>query len=225
MMNDHDTLDSCGSFWTSMTVLYHYGMAKNERLEKYNAPLYVFSNKGAALMLRKDIIDEVGLFDDDQWCYYEETDLCHRLWICGYECLYYPKSTVRHTIGASSNRVARASTLYHSFVNKFASYLVNFEILTLLSVIPTHLMVVFFSSLFWLIQGKFSFAYAAIKSIFKTVINLKKILTKRKRVQSIRRRSDADLFKLTKVNPRFKYYPLFFFKEYDGMKLYIDCEL
>ena len=31
------------------------------------------------MLIRKDVIDSIGLFDDDFWCYYEETDFCHRV--------------------------------------------------------------------------------------------------------------------------------------------------
>ncbi|MCG8372719.1 MAG: glycosyltransferase family 2 protein, partial [Balneolales bacterium] len=35
--------------------------------------------KGAALLIRREVIDEIGLFDEDYWIYGEEMDLCYRI--------------------------------------------------------------------------------------------------------------------------------------------------
>ncbi|RKZ76894.1 MAG: hypothetical protein DRQ57_01905 [Gammaproteobacteria bacterium] len=221
LMKEPDLMDSCGSFWTDTTILYHYGLAKNVHLEKYNVPLYVFSNKGAAIMLRKNIIDEIGLFDDEQWCYYEESDLCHRIWIYGYECLYYPKSTVLHAVGGTSTQFDNSFVQFHSFKNKLHSYLSNFELLTLLKVVPMHLLVVMVSCMIWIASGKISLAFAVLKSIVWNIKNARGILKRRKQIQSIRKCSDSEVFVKTKRNPKLAYYRLMM-SGYEGLKKYED---
>ncbi len=51
---------------------------------------------GAALLLRREALDEVGLFDEDFFIYSEETDLCLRLRQAGWEAHYFPEVTVVH---------------------------------------------------------------------------------------------------------------------------------
>jgi GT2 family glycosyltransferase len=51
---------------------------------------------GAAILLRRSALDEVGLFDEDFFLYSEEVDLCLRLRRAGWEVHYVPEVTVVH---------------------------------------------------------------------------------------------------------------------------------
>jgi N-acetylglucosaminyl-diphospho-decaprenol L-rhamnosyltransferase len=51
---------------------------------------------GAALLLRREALDEVGLFDEGFFIYSEETDLCRRLRDAGWRTQYVPAVTVVH---------------------------------------------------------------------------------------------------------------------------------
>ena len=51
---------------------------------------------GAALLLRREALDRVGLFDEGFFIYFEEVDLCRRLRTAGWDVRYYPGLTVVH---------------------------------------------------------------------------------------------------------------------------------
>jgi GT2 family glycosyltransferase len=51
---------------------------------------------GAALVLRRAALDEVGLFDEGFFLYSEEVDLQFRLRQAGWEVHYFPEATVVH---------------------------------------------------------------------------------------------------------------------------------
>jgi GT2 family glycosyltransferase len=51
---------------------------------------------GAALVLRREALDQVGLFDEDFFLYSEEVDLQTRLRRAGWETHYFPELTVVH---------------------------------------------------------------------------------------------------------------------------------
>ena len=51
---------------------------------------------GAALLLRRDALEEVGLFDEEFFLYSEEVDLQFRLRRAGWEVHYFPGVTVVH---------------------------------------------------------------------------------------------------------------------------------
>lgn len=57
---------------------------------------------GAAVLLRRSALEDVGLFDRDFFLYYEDTDLSWRLRKAGYHLRYQPRSTIRHVHAASS---------------------------------------------------------------------------------------------------------------------------
>jgi len=50
----------------------------------------------AALVLRREALDEVGLFDEEFFIYSEETDLCLRLREAAWRTQYFPSVTVVH---------------------------------------------------------------------------------------------------------------------------------
>ncbi|MBT4857524.1 glycosyltransferase family 2 protein [Candidatus Uhrbacteria bacterium] len=51
---------------------------------------------GAALFARRKMLEEVGLFDERFFMYYEDNDLCRRFWEHGYRVVYHPESTMTH---------------------------------------------------------------------------------------------------------------------------------
>ncbi|HYY02245.1 MAG TPA: glycosyltransferase family 2 protein [Gaiellaceae bacterium] len=51
---------------------------------------------GAALVLRREALDEVGTFDEGFFLYSEEVDLCRRLHGAGWRVCYFPEVTVVH---------------------------------------------------------------------------------------------------------------------------------
>ena len=56
---------------------------------------------GASMMIRRTVLDRVGLFDETFFLYFEETDLCLRAAREGFATLYVPHSRVMH-IGSVS---------------------------------------------------------------------------------------------------------------------------
>lgn len=56
---------------------------------------------GASLMMRRSVLEEIGLFDETFFLYFEETDLCQRCRRAGYGVTYVPDSRVTH-IGSVS---------------------------------------------------------------------------------------------------------------------------
>jgi GT2 family glycosyltransferase len=57
---------------------------------------------GAAVILRTSALEQVGVFDDDFFMYYEDTDLSWRLRSAGWNIRYEPAAVVRHLHSASS---------------------------------------------------------------------------------------------------------------------------
>jgi GT2 family glycosyltransferase len=56
---------------------------------------------GASMMMRQSVLDEIGLFDEHFFLYFEETDLCRRAKNAGWPTVYVRESEVAH-IGSVS---------------------------------------------------------------------------------------------------------------------------
>lgn len=57
---------------------------------------------GASIMIRSDVFDAIGLFDEDFFLYFEEVDFCLRARRAGFNCWYVPQSRVAHLVGRAS---------------------------------------------------------------------------------------------------------------------------
>jgi GT2 family glycosyltransferase/glycosyltransferase involved in cell wall biosynthesis len=69
---------------------------------RYDTPDEVFFFCGAAAILRKSALDEVGYFDERYFMYYEDLDLSWRLRLRGWTVQYVPDAVVEHVHAASS---------------------------------------------------------------------------------------------------------------------------
>lgn len=67
---------------------------------------------GAALLLRRSALEQVGLLDERFFVYFEEVDLCLRLRRGGWKVLFVPSAQVQHHGGYSARQVLREATLY-----------------------------------------------------------------------------------------------------------------
>lgn len=61
---------------------------------------------GCYYLIRRAVIDQVGLFDPRYFLYYEEVDHCKRVKQAGWKVVYYPHTTVVHIGGESAKSVA-----------------------------------------------------------------------------------------------------------------------
>ena len=71
-------------------------------MEMPKAEVQVDWTAGASLMMRRQMIDEIGGFDETFFLYFEETDLCRRAAQAGWRTHYLPDSEVAHVGSAST---------------------------------------------------------------------------------------------------------------------------
>ena len=68
----------------------------NQNIEKYNTFREIFSACAAASIYNKNILCQIGLFDEKFFAYVEDMDVCFRAKINGYKCLYNPNAIAYH---------------------------------------------------------------------------------------------------------------------------------
>jgi GT2 family glycosyltransferase len=69
---------------------------------QYQTPEEVFAFCGGAVCFRTEALAQAGVFDDDFFLYYEDTDLSWRLRALGWRIRYQPAAVTRHIHSASS---------------------------------------------------------------------------------------------------------------------------
>ena len=118
------------SFPTPLGALAHFtGPGRSARapgvLAQYRAPSVergpVDAVNGAFMLMRRDMLEELGRFDEGYWLYMEDLDLCYRAAAAGWITWYEPSVTATHLKGGSSgsSRELRANVAFHRGMARF----------------------------------------------------------------------------------------------------------
>ena len=97
-------------WWPACPVLdWYYVMERSDEETQDVDWLY-----GACLLVRRDVIETVGAFDERFFMYSEEVDLCRRIRDRGWRVVYVPAARVVHYEGRSSEQdLARRAQNFH----------------------------------------------------------------------------------------------------------------
>lgn len=80
----------------------------------YLEPIEVDSVIGACMMVRRDVLEQVGSFDEDYFLFLEETDWCYRIKRKGWKVFHLPQAEIIHFQGKSAeNEMAKAKIEYY----------------------------------------------------------------------------------------------------------------
>lgn len=205
-MEPHDYIDSIGSYFLNTGFLYHKGHNKPVQ-KKYLKKDMIFSMKGACMLIKREVLEQVGVFDIDYFAYFEETDLCHRIWLAGYSIYYCPESVIFHKGGSTANYLPSGFILFHSYKNRIYTFLKNFEIITLIKILPIHIILCEIISLLYSATGKINLFISLQKALLWNLQNIGKISTSRNNIQhNIRKVKDKEYLAVIEKTVRWDYY-------------------
>ena len=109
------TLDTTGDFYTT------WGLPgprnRDEPIENApDKPGEVFGATGGGAIYRAAIFDDIDMFDEDFFMYYEDVDLSFRAQLAGWKVRFTPEAIAYHKVGASSKKVPGLA-VYNTFKN------------------------------------------------------------------------------------------------------------
>jgi len=97
-----DIIDTAGDV---LGVANAYKRGKgDEDGPKYNEPKYIFGASAGAVIYRRRMLEDIGLFDETFVTNVEDVDLSFRAQIAGYKCMYVPTAVVYHMVGTTKHR-------------------------------------------------------------------------------------------------------------------------
>jgi GT2 family glycosyltransferase len=192
-------------------LLYPDGLGRGKgRLEKdrgqYDRPGEAFFPSGCAGLYSREVLTEVGLFDEDFFAYADDVDVGLRARLAGWGCQYVPSAKVYHKYSASS----AAYSPMKAFLVERNRIWVLFKYfppeLILLS--PIFTLVRLFVHLFGAITGKGASGkfteqhsiYKAMTILFKAwwaaILGFHRIFAQRHAISRLRRISRLDFYRL-----------------------------
>jgi GT2 family glycosyltransferase len=98
----------------------------------------VFGPTAAAALYRREMLAEIGLFDETFFAYYEDVDLAWRARRAGWRCVYAPKAQVRHWHSATGEKTP-AYKAYLIGRNKVWCFLKNYPVPAIFFMLPLFL--------------------------------------------------------------------------------------
>lgn len=194
LMDEPKKLDAIGSFFTSFGFLYHLGFLEEDK-GQYDNLKEIFSPKGVSFLVRRSILEEIGVFDEDYFAYFEESDMFWRIWLAGKKIEFVPSSIVYHKVGGTCTKLPSAFIDYHAFKNRLCTLIKNLGAFSLLKILPLHIFACLLVSLLYLCKCKPENSMAILKALAWNVKHRKATLRKRNFVQTkIRKIPDRKLF-------------------------------
>jgi len=91
----------------------------------HQTPAQVDQPMGACLMIREEVLEKVGLLDEENFpMFFNEVDWCLRIRRAGGQLYFLPQAKVYHHHGASTRRVKRAMIIssHQSMIRYFAKH-------------------------------------------------------------------------------------------------------
>ncbi len=119
---DGSRQNSIANFPTLLTLISNETLLRILLPEKfpskrrnYAEPIPVESGIGACLMIRKAAMDMVGIFDENFFFFFEETDWAYRMRLANWQIFFVPSARIIHAQGKSAgNSVASRILFYRS---------------------------------------------------------------------------------------------------------------
>jgi len=153
---------------------------------------------GAAMLLRVDMLKEIGLFDEEFFLYSEDSDLSLRAVATGWKCWFAHRSKIYHKVSVSTRKVRNYKFNVKARFNQFKAYFCNMPwIVMIINFVPFvlwSLLMIFGSLLFLKWRITFSF-FHAIGQFFR---NFRKVLKKRRKVMERERVCPWHILKFQK---------------------------
>lgn len=122
---------------------------------------------GCNMLIKREVLENIGIFDEDFFFYFEDLDFCLRARKAGYKVIYYPKAVMYHGEGVSidKERWQKKSQFYYEgktrvlFKHASKIQLVSVLLFQFLLGLPFHLLV--------LKRQNYTWAFRALMKSFK----------------------------------------------------------
>jgi len=206
-MENSKILDSAGDFIDRYGVMMRRGGDWMERDEgQYDTVDEIFSARGAAMMIRRRIINEVGLFDPAFFLTYEDIDFCWRARLRGYKVYFVPKSVVYH---AGEAFTSTSFKVFFTARNRIMALIKNYELRTLVKFLPQIIAVsIFILTAELAIRNRPKLALNRLRGMLWVLLNFKYVWKEHSRIQhSIRKVPDSEVMQhMVKTNLAVSYW-------------------
>ena len=189
-MKDRNIIDSAGNLINIFGFGFSREKGKKDILQ-YNSIEEIGFAAGTCLFCSKEIFNKVGLFDEKLFAYNEDLDLGWRAKLLNYKSFYVPKSIVYHH--GSAQWKWSGEKFYLLERNRWVVLLSNYEIKTILKLVPSLLIIEVMLLLFFIKKRMLLKKLRSYGGIIRLGNHIK---NRRKNLNKIKKVDDNKIFKL-----------------------------
>ena len=172
-------INSTGMFFSLGGCAWDRGMGEEDK-GQYDGDLGkdVMGICAGAALYRKQMFEEIGLFDEDFFLIFEDYDLSLRAYLAGWKARYMHEARVFHVRGGTMEPTSAFSVFYGER-NVIWVPIKNYSVSLLIAYMPFIFYHNLFSVLYWVKEGR---GFAALNGKIASITGMKKILSKRKAI-------------------------------------------
>jgi len=186
MYGQKDILNTNGNKSNYLAVGWPNGYknkdSKDDRFREISFP------SGAAMILRKSALDEIGMFDEDYFIYADDMDVGLRMRLAGYKIMYCPTSIVYHKYKFLRNKKG----FYYLNRNRILTFLKLYQKWTYIILLPALALYEIFVISYAMLHG---FLGEVVKAYLYIIRNRKSIENKRNKIKTYKKVSDVELIR------------------------------
>ena len=203
--SDKSLINSAGMGCDKYGFAFSRGLICRGNFEKdegqYDKQEEVFSAYTAAMLSKKDVLEEIKFFNPDLGMYYEDIELSWKIRMAGYKIMYVPTSVVYHKM-APSKTPFTTKVKYLTERNRLMTMIQNYSLTSLIKLMPFYFSLKFSEILVYLAFKKPEEVNAMLSAFIHVFKNLPRIAYRRRQTQEIRKVSDLEIGKLMERGSR-----------------------
>lgn len=203
---NREEIDSIGLSVDRFNIVLPIGRHEIDR-GQYDNLREIGACSGGAMIIWKNIFQDIGDFDPTYFMYYEDVDLSWRVRLKGFRILPAQSSVVYH-FGSATSRISSIPTewdvppffAFHTTKNYIYCWLKNSSSKILFLYWPVVLFVVIIKIFFELLNGRVPAALSQAKGIVWNLTHLKLIAKERSEIRKIRMVKSDDVLLATTIH-------------------------
>lgn len=188
--HDHTRVDSAGDALD--LCLGPYKIGEREPVQRHLTGRFIFGACGGGGCYKRELFERIGLFDEDFFAYFEDTDLSFRANWSGYRCLSVPDAVIYHKVGGTSDADQASRDRFDIMRRRNYIFLIikNYPLEFLFRYLPFILASHCLKFLLNIMRGRINVAWT---TQLKIAAGLPGMLIKRRRIMANRHISNKDM--------------------------------
>ncbi|MEE8479562.1 MAG: glycosyltransferase family 2 protein [Candidatus Neomarinimicrobiota bacterium] len=161
---------------------------------QYNSKEAIFWSSGTAFLVRKNVFEKAGKFDELFFAHMEEIDLCWRFHLLGYDVSSEPNSVVHHK-NAVSLPLYTEKKYYLNHRNSLIMLLTNYSLPLAIYVLPIRWTLDIIAIIYAILMGDWKHVKGIVKAHAWIVFHPKILCKKRIKVKALRTENDKTILR------------------------------